>query len=86
MICLDQPTPGALNRAATEGYSFHHSDAFQEWVIITRDARWKRAVLKRYKMGVGVYTLDEIETLRGMAAEDRAAVHLFVREFGAHIQ
>lgn len=75
-----------MGRARSQGWSFHHSQAFQEWVIITRDERWKRAVMAKYRFGAGVYTLGEVEAVRGMSEEEMKATHLLFSEFGAEIE
>lgn len=54
--------------------------------MFARDTRWKQAILAKYKEGVSVYTLGEVEALRGMSEDERVATHLFIREFGARIE
>lgn len=54
--------------------------------MFARDTRWKQAILDKYKKGVAVYTLSEVEVVQGMSEDARKATHLLFSEFGAYIE
>lgn len=95
MICLDPAAtanaPDQLRAAVDQirgprGAELVHSGRFGCWMIVCRDESKKAQLQRRYRTGVPVYTIAEIERFAGMPEEAQTVAHELVTTMGATIE
>lgn len=68
------------------GAAFVYSHRRAEWLIVARDKHTKRMLAGRYRSGMAVLTVVEINRMAKLEAQDADFVSMMVERFGAEVE